>query len=208
MRLSPAPPPRLDKSKRVCYFFHMSQVNEEFNPNIKSAVAPSDLSFVKAEAKHIQGVFELMFLRNPEMDKEILHQRITKEITAISNGIDYGLFVSILNEEVVGFCRFFSSKNTPLEKAKFDHPSGMYCMGIIVHPNYRRMGIARYLFNKRLEVIKSLGVKEIFSMCSLDNQASIRMHKSFGFEEIERASGFFVVSFDCGEGILFNKIID
>jgi ribosomal protein S18 acetylase RimI-like enzyme len=186
----------------------MSKVNEDFNPNVKSSKAPLGLNFVKAEAKHVQGVFELMFIRNPKIDKEILHKRLTREIIEISNGIDYGLFVSILDGEVVGFCRFFTSDNTPLEKAKFDHPSGMYCMGIIVHPNYRRMGIARYLFDKRLEVIKSLGVKEIFSMVDLDNPTSLSMHESFGFREIERGPGFFIVAFDCGEGILFQKNID
>ena len=183
----------------------MSKVNEEFNPKIKSSNAPADLQFVKAEVEHTQGIFELMFLRNPKMDKEKLIERVKKEITEISNGRSYGLFVSTLNGKVVGFCRFFSSNNTPLEKVKFTHPDGMFCMGIIVHPDFRRMGIARCLFEKRLAIFKSLELEEIFSIVALDNPTSIKMHESFGFKEVSRGPGFFIVPFACGEGILFKK---
>lgn len=185
----------------------MSQINEEYKPGIKSKSKPIGLRFVKAQACHVQAVFELMFQRNPKLEKENLYRRVEKEILEISNGVDYGVYVALLKGKVVGFCRFFSSENTPLEKAKYDYVDGIYCMGIIVNPDYRRIGIAEFLSDKRLEVFKSLNVKEVFSLVAMDNPTSISMHRKFGFDEIKRASGFFIVSFDCGEGISFRKKI-
>ena len=186
----------------------MTKVNEPFKPEIKSEKLPEGISFSIAESKHIEEIFELMFLRNPGMDKVNLLNRIEREVLELNNGVDYGIYVALLEDKVVGFCRFFTSKNTPREKIKYPHPDGMFCMGTIVHPDYRRKGIARYLSDKRFEVLKSLGCNEVYSLVALDNPTSIKMHNNFNYEEIERGPGFFIVSFDCGEGILFKKSLN
>ncbi len=166
------------------------------------------LEFIKADRRHIQSIFNLMALRNPDIDKSKLFERTEREIVELNDGRTYGLFVAVIENSVVGFCRFVSSLETPPERIKYPYPDGIYCMGIIVAPKYRRKGVAKFLCEKRFEILKGLGCTEAYSIVSLDNSASMNMHASFGFRELERGTGFFVVSFDCGEGILYKKILD
>lgn len=83
----------------------------------------------------------------------------------------------------------------------------MFCMGIMVDPRFRRQGVAKFLTEKRFEWLRSINVLETFSAVAMDNQTSIRMHRSFGFEEIRRIPGVLTINFDCGEGILFKKVL-
>ena len=57
------------------------QKNEPYNPNIKSKDISTKLSFEKAEDKHIDAMFNLMTIRNPNLDKELLYQKVVKEIS-------------------------------------------------------------------------------------------------------------------------------
>ncbi len=181
--------------------------NEPFNPNMESGEPSGNLEFKKAGFEHIKEIFELMFLRNPEMDREKLLKRTEKEVIELNDGVDYGVFVALLNSKVVGFCRFYNSQSVPKDKIKFPALEGFYCMGMMVDSKFRRQGVAKYLSGKRFEWLRTMDVKETYSVVAIDNPTSINMHKSFGFVEIDRAEGFLTISFECGEGLLFKKKI-
>lgn len=181
------------------------KVNEPFNDEIKSKNISNDLVFRLANNGDIKPVFDLMSLRNPNMDKDSLLERTTREIKEYSDGKKYGLFVAELNGRVVGFCRFYHSESVPKEKVKHDSPSGYYAMGIIVTEEMRRHGVARFLSNKRFEWLKELGATCIYSCVALNNKTSQRMHEAFGFKKIQLIPGALTVTFDAEEGLLYRK---
>jgi RimJ/RimL family protein N-acetyltransferase len=149
----------------------------------------------------------LMLERNPKAPSALMETKVLKEIKQFSDGKEYGLFVTKVKKEIVGFCRFYFSRGLAKEKIKYPFKEGCYCMGMMVHSKWRRQNIARYMATLRQEWIARLGVNKIYSVVATDNPSSIDMHLSFGFQEIERAKGFMNISFDCGEGILFEKEI-
>ena len=185
----------------------MNKIDEPFNPDPKKENILLGLKFLKAEERHIQDVYKLMVLRNPNMDKEQLYKKTENEILNLNDGQSYGLYVTEKDGETIGFCRYILSTKVPIERIKFPHPVGMYCMGIIVAPEFRRRRVASFMSNSRFRLIRKLGFNEVYSMVASDNLASISMHKKFGYQEIQRGAGFFIVSFDNGEGILFKNVL-
>ena len=56
------------------------QINEPFNPEIKSSKCPLGIHFRLARMEDASSITDLMFLRNPEFDFEKLAQQTTREI--------------------------------------------------------------------------------------------------------------------------------
>lgn len=182
------------------------QRNEPFRSDITSASLPVGIVFREAVSIDTSIIFELMAGRSPSRDRKELLINTKKEVEERSDGKRYGLFVAELEGEVLGFCRYLHSDDIPEEKVKFEiNYSGFYTMGTLVARKWRRNGIARFLSEERFKWLRALGVDEVYSGVALDNPASIRMHESFGYEEVYRSLGFLTVRFDCGEGILFRK---
>jgi ribosomal protein S18 acetylase RimI-like enzyme len=177
--------------------------DEPFNPNEISKAYPENLQFRLADHSDIEKIFHLMSLRNPNSDKNELLKKTKREVEEWSDGKQYGLFVSVLNDEVIGFCRYYHSDGIPEERRRYPAPAGFYAMGTMVDPHWRRHSIARFLSMKRMEWLKGLGAENIFSIVSVENLSSIKMHLSFGYEEIARAPGFLNICFENAEGILF-----
>jgi aminoglycoside 6'-N-acetyltransferase I len=73
-----------------------------------------------------------------------------------------------------------------------DHVNGCatspvgFLEGIYVHPEWRRLGIARLLCSAVEAWAVDLGCSELGSDVDLDNRASQRMHETLGFTETER----------------------
>jgi ribosomal protein S18 acetylase RimI-like enzyme len=83
-----------------------------------------------------------------------------------------------------------------------DAPAGFYLGGVVVSPKFRRMGIGRALTRVRIEWVKEQA-ETMFYFANARNQATLDLHAGFGFVEVRRADTFAGVSFDGGEGILF-----
>jgi ribosomal protein S18 acetylase RimI-like enzyme len=81
-------------------------------------------------------------------------------------------------------------------------PRGYYLIGVFVHPEERRRGIAAALTQARLEWIAARA-DEAWFFANARNSASIELHRPFGFEEVTRRFSFPGLAFDGGEGILF-----
>lgn len=185
-----------------------SKIDEPFNPDIKSPEYSRELQFKKADSSHVDDIFEFMSIRNPLADKDKLYTNTMREVTELNDGIKYGVFVAILNSKVVGFCRYYTTDNVPKEKIKFAYPEGMFCMGIMIRPNFRRQGIAKFINEKRFEKFRTMNIDEVYSAVDEDNLTSISMHNSFGFQEISRIPGVLNIDFDGKKGILFRKSLN
>jgi ribosomal protein S18 acetylase RimI-like enzyme len=179
------------------------QRNEPFDVSAKSSEASKDLKFRLATERDRESVTRLMAERNPDEGVAAIMKKTDREIALNSTDPNYRLFVADLNERVVGLCRYYHSDGLPKEKLIFPAPPGWYCMGILVDKDFRRKGIARFLFERRLLSLRDRGAGLVYSFVAEDNLASVKMHQKFGFEELERAPGFLHIKFDCGSGVLY-----
>lgn len=177
-----------------------------FNPLIKSSASPKGLKFRLAEARDRDLIAKLMTERNPDEAPSDVMKKTDREIVFNSSDAKYRLFVADLDGLVVGLCRCYHSAGLPKEKLIFAAPHGWYCMGLLVDQEFRRKGIARFLFDNRLKFLKVQGAEVIYSAVEATNLSSIHMHERFGFEEIQRAIGFLHLKFDDG-GILYRMFV-
>jgi ribosomal protein S18 acetylase RimI-like enzyme len=81
-------------------------------------------------------------------------------------------------------------------------PAGWYLSGVIVEPDYRRRGVGRSLTRARLDWIAKRD-HSAYYFANARNEASIDLHRSFGFVELTRDFTFPGARFDGGVGILF-----
>ena len=79
--------------------------------------------------------------------------------------------------------------------------AGHYLGGITVAPGYRRRGVAVELTQVRLDWIWKRA-SEAWFVVNVRNEASLELHRRWGFREVARGSSFHTVTFDGGEGIL------
>lgn len=179
------------------------QINENFNPALRSNNSPSGLNFRLAELKDVDALTNLTLIRNPTYDPISVRRTAENEVANNFSKPRYRIFVADLAERVLGFCRFYHSGDIDPEKILFPAPAGWYCMGTIVLPEMRRQGIARFLSANRIRELKALGARQVYSGVAADNLTSIAMHKSFGFQCVENIPGFLQIKFDCGDGLLF-----
>jgi aminoglycoside 6'-N-acetyltransferase I len=80
-------------------------------------------------------------------------------------------------------------------------PSGHYLGGVTVDPAWRRQGVAVALTEARMRWIEERA-DEAFYVVNPANQASIDLHRRWGFVEIARAGRLTGVEFAGGVGIL------
>lgn len=85
-------------------------------------------------------------------------------------------------------------------------PEGWYLMGVIVRPDYWRLGLGRQLTERRLRWIAERA-PEAFYFANERNLASIDLHAAFGFTEVARGIQHPGVTFTDGEGILFRAAL-
>lgn len=80
-------------------------------------------------------------------------------------------------------------------------PGGHYLGGVTVLPEFRRHGIARTLTQVRLNWIWARA-DSAWYIVNPSNQASIDLHREWGFAEVARAAKFHTTSFTGGVGLL------
>jgi RimJ/RimL family protein N-acetyltransferase len=179
------------------------KVNADYNPNLKSSPSPKELIFRQAESQDRICISKLMHERNPTLNEDDVLRKTDREISLTASDPKYRLFVCEIENKVIGLCRYFHSTGLSAEKILYPGPSGYYCMGTIVKPEWRRQGVARFLFKHRLDDLKKSGALSVYSTVDSENLASIRMHETFGFKEKDRAPGLLNLKFESGEGILY-----
>lgn len=55
---------------------------------------------------------------------------------------------------------------------------------VYVHQDYRKEGIAKKLYSKLFELMQTAGFRKAIAVITLPNEASIALHKKFGFTPI------------------------
>lgn len=181
--------------------------DEPFNPSSKSIDIPNGISFRLANRDDCNAITNLMAERNPAHAVSQLLSNTKRELDRLETDSNYKLYVAELHNEIVGFCRFFHSSGMPVQKKIYQSPEGWYGMGIMVRPKFRRQNIARFISLSRIDVLKKMGVKELYSIVDSNNLTSMKMHQEFGFVEVARADGFLHLKFDQGTGVLFKLTI-
>jgi len=181
--------------------------DEPYEPSTKSKSPPTGLSFRLVERRDRQAVAVLMAERNPHRAFADVLSGTDRELALVESDSNYRVYVTELNNEVVGFCRFYHSSGLPKEKCIHPAPSGWYAMGIMVNPKFRRQGIAEFLSAKRIAVLREMRVKEVYSLVDEKNLTSQRMHQKFGFQEVAQGAGFLHITFEAGTGRLFRLTI-
>lgn len=163
------------------------------------------MKFRLAGSQDIEAIIKLMLSQKQDVAYDRMKEITERELTYNKTDKFYRLFVVELEGAVLGFSRFFHTKEIPEEKKEFECPEGFYCMGTVVFPEYRKRGVARMLSEGRFLAMKELGAKEAFSGVGADNEASIKMHESFGYQKVAEIAGFLQIQFNCGKGYLFKK---
>ncbi len=180
-----------------------------FNPEHKSDALPSDISFRLAKIEDCEAIASLLYATNSDTTLDEYIQRTQREIEKYNTSEDlYRVFVSCLNNDIIGYCRFFHSALIPKEKKIHRTPEGLYLMGIIVRDDMRGKGVADFMSRKRFDYLQGLGIHEVYSAVASQNIASHSMHMSFGFTPIKyNIQGFHSITFPCGSGTLYKKAI-
>lgn len=179
------------------------KIDEPFNQEAVGQDLPDNILCRLAQVSDLDVIARLMAQRNPTTPFEQTLKQTEKELTIAQTDHSYQLLVAEVNNQVVGFCRFYDSKGLPAQKRLYAAPEGWYAMGTLIDPIMRRRGIARFLTENRFTILREIGVSEIYSMVDGTNQTSLQMHRDFGYEQIASAPGFLHIKFECGEGHLF-----
>lgn len=66
----------------------------------------------------------------------------------------------------------------------FDDKPRAWGWGVVIHPNFRRQGYGRMLFEQTNKKLKKMGYRILLSEQNVENRASIEWHKRVGFRQI------------------------
>ena len=158
-----------------------------------------DFSVRDGRAGDTGSCVSLALMSSPGSDASIWRTTFPEDIERP----DRLLVVAECAGEVIGYgraVRFEPEADAPTDIA----PPGYYLMGLVVHPDHRRRGVAAALTQARLDWM-SKQADEAWYFANARNAASIALHASFAFEEVTRSFSFPRVDFDRGEGILFQR---
>ena len=134
---------------------------------------------MRAEAKNAEHLSELVRIIWPEHTLDELTGIIARYIASE----DSAVFAEAANGEFVGVA-LCCLRHDCVEGCETS-PVG-YLEGVAVHEAFRFRGIAAKLVSECQAWAKEMGCKEFASDCELTNTASLRFHKSVGFQEMNR----------------------
>jgi len=90
---------------------------------------------------------------------------------------NHPVLVAEVDNKVAGFISYGPFRSWPGYRHTVEH-------SVHVHKDFRRQGIAGLLLKKMIEIARQNGVHAIIGGVDAANDASIKLHKQFGFEEV------------------------
>ena len=124
--------------------------DEPFNPSTNSTHTPLELIFRLATRKDCSAISRLMCDRNPALEASQLLTNTIRELDRLETDYSYKIYVADLNDEVIGFCRFYHTSGMSAQKKIYPSPEGWYGMGSMVSSKFRRQNIARFISSSRI----------------------------------------------------------
>jgi phosphinothricin acetyltransferase len=93
--------------------------------------------------------------------------------------------VSTYDDQVVGFA--YASESRAREAYKWNAELSIY-----LNEDYHRRGIATALYTALLQILRTQGFVNLYAVITLPNEASVALHRRFGFTEIgvHEATGY------------------
>lgn len=161
------------------------------------------------EERDIGAIAQTIYDYQADKTLQQFSERVTEFIAENSDPEAFGkIFVAEFDDEIVGHGRLFYYDPKEIT-VKFLSPGGWYLNGSIVREKFRRKGVASALAKFREGFVRFQKKKnqELFSIVAGDNESSIAYHLANDYQEFMRSSGFLNIKLECGEGILFRKVL-
>jgi phosphinothricin acetyltransferase len=97
----------------------------------------------------------------------------------------YPYLVCCIADKVVGFA--FAGRSRPHEAYNWNAETSIY-----ISPDHQGRGIATALYTALLQLLRLQGYCNVYAIITLPNDASVALHKHFGFNELTlmRQGGF------------------
>jgi ribosomal protein S18 acetylase RimI-like enzyme len=167
----------------------------EYAPDAGRRPKPASLHVREATNADVEGCVDIITSLNG--DDRVGWQAMFERSLAAE---DHALFVADIDGEIAGYARIVDhrvAEDAPLNAA----PAGFYLMGLAVGVPWRRRGLAEAVTRARLSWAWSR-TDRVFYFASLQNPASLDLHRRLGFEEVTRDFSVPGVDFAGGVGVL------
>ncbi len=195
---------RVPNPDKVNLSSHMKSY-AEYQPQARGSVNER-IEIIRAERRHIAGIAEMRVQRDG-VDFQIVSQKLHATFDEMETHPDKHCVLAAEHfGGLVGFGRVGFIPTNSIGGA-YGMPEGWYLTGTIVKPEYRRQGVGRRLCAERIKWISQFS-NSAFYMANARNKPSIRLHEEFGFKEIGRKFGLPGLTFQGGEGVLFETRLD
>ncbi len=160
---------------------------------------PPFLSLYSLTPEDVDEWVKLRSLRENKIPPQLAMQW-KKQLQDSSFLKDNHSFIVRANNYLIAYAHshYYHKDNT---SSIFQAPYGWYLTGLMIHPDYRRKGIGRYLTSWRIEKIQAISDK-VYYFTNIHNVASVKLHEELGFQEKTRDFQIPGVEFS-GEGVLF-----
>ncbi|MCP3973141.1 MAG: GNAT family N-acetyltransferase [bacterium] len=163
-----------------------------YQPSALSLPPPDDLDVTMADQKHAEGIARLYSDREEVATAEAnaWTQRTLGRMS--ERGC---VVVATTDARVVGYgvADWLDPDAAP---------DGFYLLGVVVDPEFQRRGIAHVLTERRLDWLRER-TDRVFYFANASNRATIDLHRTFGFRQLNHITSIAGVTFDGGKGILY-----
>ena len=137
---------------------------------------------IPTDANDIGKIEVNVYGEYPDPYEQVI-KKISKAIQKQESNESLGkTWVALKNEKIIGFSKV-GFRNAIVNDFP-DLIKGWYLTGITIHPNSRRIGVARLLVQTRMDWLKDK-TDEVYYWSSKNNRASEELHRKFGFREIK-----------------------